>query len=241
MTYTKSERYQRCQAIFDRTYPDFKDAGTRYHEWIQEAIQPHSRLLDIGCGRMSLADEAIRQARQSVGIDLVHSDLVHNETVHYKALANADTLPFPTSSFDILTSQWVVEHFENPQKSFREMARVLVSGGEFIFLTTNANNYIPLVSRLIPDTLQKTLIHRLLKRPIHESFPTFFRANTKKQIAKLAQQTEFTIEAIDYVANPFYFAFNVPLFRGAMLFEKITDWRRLNSLKLYLLVRMRKI
>ncbi len=238
--YTSSERYQQCQAIFDRAYPDFRDAGQRYADRIQAALDGQTRLLDIGCGRGSLAHDAIRQAGRSVGIDLMHDDLRHNTTVDAAAVADAGALPFPKASFDLLVSQWVVEHFAHPAEAFRELGRVLKPGGRLILLTTNANNYIPLFSRMVPDRVQRLVIEKLLRRPAHESFPTYFRANTRRAITRLAGDAGFTVESIEYVANPFYLAFNVPLFRLAMLYEQITDRPALRHLKLYLLATLRK-
>jgi ubiquinone/menaquinone biosynthesis C-methylase UbiE len=240
MAYTQSSRYRRCQSIFDRAYPDFRNAGDQYHDSVATVTDSTTHLLDIGCGRMSLAEEAVKVANYTVGIDLMHTDLLENRTLHAKAMANAATLPFPDASFDVLISQWVVEHFDSPTIAFREMNRVLRPGGHLVFLTTNANNYIPLFSRLVPDSAQKFLIHRILRRPTHESFPTFFRANTRRAIQRIAQDTDYIIDTIDYIGNPFYMAFNVPLFRLALLFEKITDRKSLNSLKLYLLATLRK-
>lgn len=240
MTYTQTPRYRRCQAIFDRAYPNFRNAGQRYQDQVAAVTNTTTLLLDIGCGRMSLAEEAIKTANQSVGIDLMHSDLIYNETMDIKALANAGTLPFPDATFDVLISQWVVEHFDDPMAAFKEMNRVLRPGGYLVFLTTNANNYIPLFSRLVPNRLQNFLIHRLLRRPVHESFPTFFRANTRRSIHRIAKNTGFELDQIEYVGNPFYLAFNVLLFRFALFFEKITDTKSLNSLKLYLLATLRK-
>jgi ubiquinone/menaquinone biosynthesis C-methylase UbiE len=240
MSYTESPRYRRCQSIFDRAYPDFLNAGDQYQNAVAAVTNSSSRLLDIGCGRMSLAEQAVQTANYTVGIDLMHADLLENSTLHAKAMANAATLPFPDATFDVLISQWVVEHFNEPTTAFREMNRVLRPGGHLVFLTTNANNYIPLFSRLVPDSAQKFLIHRLLRRPTHESFPTFFRANSRRALKRLTAESGFSIDNITYIGNPFYMAFNVPLFRLGLLFEKITDTKSLNSLKLYLLATLRK-
>lgn len=240
MSFTQSPRYQRCQAIFDRAYPDFRDAGQRYCDHVAAVTQPTSCVLDVGCGRMSLAAEALQQVAHLIGIDLVHADLLQNPLVHGAAVATANQLPFADATFDVVISQWVVEHFQDPQTAFNEMCRVLKTGGYLVFLTTNANNYIPLVSRLVPDRLQKTLIHRLLRRPSHESFPTFYRANTRRAIQQLAKAAGLKVQEVDYIANPFYMAFNVGLFRVALAYEKLTDWRPLNPLKLYLLATLYK-
>jgi ubiquinone/menaquinone biosynthesis C-methylase UbiE len=240
MSFTESQRYQRCQAIFDRAYPNFRHAAARYLERVAAVTNNQTRLLDVGCGRMSFASEAIRLVDLSIGVDLAHRDLVQNQVMQYVAVANAEHLPFPHDYFDVIISQWAVEHFARPGRAFREMGRVLRPGGHLILLTTNANNYVPLFSKLVPDSVQNLLIGQVLQRPAHESFPTFFRANTRRALHRLAQETGFTLESIDYAANPFYLAFNVPLFRLALLFEKITDWKPLHGLKLYLLATLRK-
>lgn len=240
VSFTSSPRYQRCQRIFDRAYPNFVDAGRVYANQVAAAANTHMLLLDVGCGRMSLAADAIKNLRHATGIDLVHLDLQHNTSMNSISMAAAEHLPFPSDTFDIIISQWVVEHFEYPEISFTEMSRVLKPGGRLIFLTTNANNYIPLISRLVPERLQSFLIQRLLKRPSHESFPTYYRANTKRRIAKIAAQTGFEISNFFYIGNPFYMAFNVLAFRGALAFEKLTDRPSLQALKLYCVVTLCK-
>ncbi|MGB1285879.1 MAG: class I SAM-dependent methyltransferase [Aggregatilineales bacterium] len=238
--YTQSTRYQRCQAIFDRAYPDFKDAGQRYTEMIKAAIDAKTLLLDVGCGRDSLAGDVLQQAAGRTGIDLSFEDLQHNTSMDVAMLADAGKLPFPDEHFDVLISQWVVEHFEDPDAAFTEMQRVLKPGGKLIFLTTNAHNYIPVFSRLVPDGLQHTIIQTFLRRPAHESFPTFYRANTRRQLENIAANTGFTIEKLEYAANPFYLTFSVPVFRLAMLYERFTDASSRQRFKLYLIATLQK-
>lgn len=238
--FVTTPRYRRCQARFDRWYPDFCDAGTRYRDLVAAAVTPETRLLDLGCGRDSLAAEAIQGARQSVGIDLDPADLRHNATVGLALLANGEALPFAPASFDVLISQWVVEHLARPERVFDEIARVLRPGGQAILFTTNANNYVPLISRLTPDALQSGALRRWLKRPAHESHPTHFRANTRRRLRQLAHAAHLELTACEYVGNPFYLAFSPPLFWGALLFEKATDPPPLRRLKLYVLAVMRK-
>jgi SAM-dependent methyltransferase len=190
---------------------------------------------------MSLAADALRRARRTVGIDLVAGDLRHNQTIHLPLLANATALPFPARAFDTVISQWVIEHFDAPADALREMARVLRPGGRVIALTTNANNYVPLIGRLVPDSARNLAIRRLLRRPAHESHKTYYRANTARQLERLAAGVGLRVRRTAYVGNPFYFAFNVPLFRLALLFEHLTDPQPLRGLKLYLLADLERL
>ncbi len=239
--YTDSSRYRRCQALFDQRYPHFVNAGQRYAAWLADAVSADSTLLDVGCGRDSLAAEAIRGAARSMGIDLVADDLRYNHTVQLPVLANAYHLPFRAESFDVIASQWVVEHFPQPVAAFREMARLLRPDGKIILLTTNAHNYVPFLSRLVPEAARKVALTRLLRRPAHESHPTFYRANTRRALSRAAGQAGLRVAQIAYVGNPFYMAFSLPLFRLALLYERLTDAPRWHHLKLYLIAQLAKI
>lgn len=238
--YTQSHRYQRCQKIFDRAYPGFQNAGQQYANHVGAVIDQQMHVLDVGCGRDSLASEPLQQASTCVGIDLVLDDLRANTLMTHVSMANAEHLPFATNSFDAIVSQWVVEHFSYPSNVFAELTRVLRPGGALVLMTTNAHNYVPFFSRLVPQQLQSFLIQRLLKRPAGESFPTYFRANTGHKIKRLAASNNLSVQSLDYVGNPFYLAFNVPLFRIALLFEKLTDTPRRRWLKLYIVATLQK-
>jgi ubiquinone/menaquinone biosynthesis C-methylase UbiE len=52
--------------------------------------------------------------------------------------AVAERLPFPDASFDIVTTRLAAHHFDDVALAFREMARVLRTGGVLIFVDTLA-------------------------------------------------------------------------------------------------------
>lgn len=112
--------------------------------------------------------------------------------------------------------------------------------GRCVLFTTNADNYIPLLGRLLEGRGRSGLIARLLRRAEHKSFPIFYRANTAARISELCQQTGLRQTTVLYAGNPFYLAFSPLLFYCALLFEKITDAPRLNCLKLYLITVLAK-
>jgi SAM-dependent methyltransferase len=60
-----------------------------------------------------------------------------------------------------VSANTVVEHLKQPAAVFREFARVLAPGGQFLLHTPNAYSYFVLVARLLPDAL----IRRLDGRP----------------------------------------------------------------------------
>ncbi len=236
----RSPTYQRCQELFDRAYPRFRNAGERYHDLVAELVTPQTRLLELGCGGMSLAAEPISRAGWRMGIDLDLPGLRENDLLPHLALADGGAIPLADASVDLIVSQWVVEHLEQPAQVFGEMARVLRPGGSIVLFTTNAWNYVPLLSRVVSGKVQSWLIETLLRRPDKESFPTFYRANSRQTLERLAQASGLQLEHCEFVGNPFYLAFSPALFRLALLFEKLSDPPPLRGLKLYLLAVLKK-
>lgn len=51
---------------------------------------------------------------------------------------NAETLPFPDNSFDIVISRLAFHHFTAPECCFSEMARVLAPGGKLVVIDMEA-------------------------------------------------------------------------------------------------------
>ncbi len=49
------------------------------------------------------------------------------------AVADAESLPFPDASFDLVLGHAILHHIPNLQKAFREFARVLAPGGTVLF------------------------------------------------------------------------------------------------------------
>lgn len=233
--FTSTSQYRRCQEIFARWYPGFRNAGEQFRDIVADLVTPDTLLLDLGCGRTSLAAEPMQRASRSVGVDISLQDLQHNHALSDLILADGELLPFADSSFDLVVSQWAVEHFERPGLVFAQIARILRPGGNCVLFTTNAHNYIPLMSRLLSGKSQSGLIAGLLQRPAHESFPTYYRANTAAQIGSLCQRFGLRPTTTVYVGNPFYLAFSPLLFYCGLVFEKLTDDPHLKHLKLYLL------
>jgi SAM-dependent methyltransferase len=57
--------------------------------------------------------------------------------------ADATTLPFPGGSFDAVVCQFGVMFFPEKDKSYREVHRVLASGGRYLFSVWDSHRYNP--------------------------------------------------------------------------------------------------
>jgi len=85
-------------------------------------------VLDVGCGDGYLCNELVRRGWHGVvGVDLARSRLDYVQS-RFPSIRLAQTdihrLPFKDGQFDLVTCSEVLEHLEDPEAAFRELARV---------------------------------------------------------------------------------------------------------------------
>lgn len=84
------------------------------------------RLLDIGCGMQPYRALLGPGVTEYVGID--REGPLSRPTVE----GDAESLPFPDASFDVVLSTQVLEHLKNPARALREAVRVLRPAGRLV-------------------------------------------------------------------------------------------------------------
>ena len=112
------------------------------------------KILDLGCGR----GEETMQAAQMVGPDGLATGLDLTEAMVSKARENAEqsgvknaefvkgdieALPFPDGSFDGVMSNCVINHAPDKCKVYREIRRVLHTGGRFVVADAVTKSPLP--------------------------------------------------------------------------------------------------
>ncbi|HET6834906.1 MAG TPA: class I SAM-dependent methyltransferase [Acidimicrobiales bacterium] len=127
--------------------PDFYDAELRlYNEHLRAAanVQPHDRVLDVGCGTGQTTREAARAAvdGSALGVDLSApmlerarrlSDDAGLRNVTY-VQADAQTHPFPSTHFDLCVSRFGTMFFTDPVAAFTNIGRALRPGARLVLL-----------------------------------------------------------------------------------------------------------
>ena len=86
-----------------------------------------TRLLDVGSGPGTLVRLATSAGIEARGVEPFWPEL-HPRVVR----GYAEELPFPDASFDVATCFSVIEYLADPERSLREVARVLRAGGRAI-------------------------------------------------------------------------------------------------------------
>jgi ubiquinone/menaquinone biosynthesis C-methylase UbiE len=143
----------------------------------------------------------------------------------------AECLPFADQSFDLVICSWVLEHLARPSSAFAEAARVLRRAGHFVFLAPNAWHPLTLANRLISrfGHWQAGLVTRLYGRSEADTFPVVYRANTRRQVERLATAAGLTPVAFCAIGDPSYLAFNELFFRVAIVAEGLTpEWMKVH-------------
>jgi ubiquinone/menaquinone biosynthesis C-methylase UbiE len=198
--------------VIQRVIPEVEYHQNRYARGLAEVVQPGCRWLDLGAGT-SLhggwigvkAEDLADRAELFVGCDMAETHLAQNHLLAGATVADATHLPFSDDSFDLVTANMVLEHLENPDRVFSEIARVLSPGGHFVFVTPNLHS--PIVwaaSMVMSGSVRKRLAHFVEGRDEEHIFHTFYRANSRPAIQKLCEGAALRVEKID-TFNPYPF------------------------------------
>ncbi|MCP4356971.1 MAG: methyltransferase domain-containing protein [Chloroflexi bacterium] len=201
--------------------PGWRPATEIYADWVREGLRPSSHLLDIGCGRGGLVEQLEHPFDQIVGIDPDWLSLHEHRLVIPRVAALSDYLPFTADSFDMLFASWVLEHLENPERTFMAVGRALRPGGVFVFITPNGRHPLTWLNNGLGrlGQLQGKLVERFYDRTADDAFPTYYRANSEVALEKLCQTAGLQLEKLQPIPDPTYLAFNRPLFWLMCQFE----------------------
>lgn len=111
------------------------------HRFIQFHRYRGRRILEIGCGLGTDLLQFARQGALVTGVDLSPQSLqLAQQRFELEGLpgtfvvADAENLPFPAASFDVVYSFGVLHHTPHIEQAIAEIHRVLVPGGELILM-----------------------------------------------------------------------------------------------------------
>jgi len=197
-----------------------KEVNGPFDAMIGEQITPTSLVLDAGCSRGDPDLPSMGTGYKTFGSDMDLLGLRANFLADGVVLSPLDRLPFADGVFDVVVSKWVAEHLEHPERDFRECARVLKPGGALVLLTPNAHSIFTLISRAIPYRLKQVIKGRLFQGHEEDTFRTWYRANTRRQLARLTKEAGFREARFVLLPGMWtFFIFNRPLARFVRYLE----------------------
>jgi len=194
-----------------------------FRERIIAQINPDSVVLDLGAGAGIVTQMNFKGCAAKVcGVDLDRR-VVDNPFLDEGRVSDAGEIPYDDEQFDVVFSDNVLEHLDEPLIVFREVARVLKRGGAFLFKTPNRWHYMPTIARLTPHGFHQ-FVNRIRGRAEVDTFPTRYRANTKPDIQRLAAAAGFSVETIERIeGRPEYLRMTVPTYLLGALYERTVN------------------
>lgn len=105
---------------------------------------PHQSILDVGCGTGALLERIISRwpGTSCTGLDLSPKMVTAaREKLGSRAQviqADAESLPLPDSTFDVVVCNDSFHHYPNPETVLAEISRVMQPGGVFLLGDTTA-------------------------------------------------------------------------------------------------------
>jgi len=232
-------------ALDRQFYPSF-DSGWD-DEWFRKRIlarlQPIHTVLDYGAGRgnvsqMNFRGLAGRVSGTDVDPSVARNPFLDDHTVFDPA---AGKLPYPDATFDVAFSDNVFEHLDRPEQAMREIYRVLKPGGRLLIKTPNWWHYMPLIAAGTPHWFHVWYNAKCGRAP-EDTFPTRYRANTESRIWRLASETGFEVETIEFwEGRPEYLRFSLPTYFIGLLYERLVNsTERLRGVRSVLFAEIRK-
>jgi len=218
-----------------------------YKDTLKSYIKKDMVWLDLGCGHHILPawhlkeeKELVKKSKRIVGLDYTMDSLLKHESIDLKVRGDITSLPFDDNSFDIITSNMVIEHLKDPLVQFKEIARILKPGGIFIFHTPNKYGYPNILARFIPESLKNKAIYLLQGRIEDDVFDTYYRANSRDQITRLAQAADLKIEKIRMLVSSAQFIVIPPLVILELLWIRLLMTSPFRSLRTNIITVLKK-
>jgi SAM-dependent methyltransferase len=210
---------------FYRSRPGWQDGTSEFHELCREHAPPGARILEVGAGPSNPTSAFLATLGELHGIDV--SDEVFGNTYLRKSdLIVGDRYPVPDETFDLVVSNYVVEHVANPREHLAEIRRVLKPGGRYVFRTPNLVHYVAIVSRFTPHRFHLFAANRLraLGPEEHDPWPTVYAMNTPVAVRRHARAAGMEVRRLDMVEKePSYGMVAKPLFLAFMAYERLVN------------------
>jgi len=176
-----------------------------------QAIPAGATVLEAGCGRTTRLSDHRDRISRLVGIDL--DGTAGRENASLDEFIETDLsgpLPFDDASFDLVYSNFVVEHLEDPARTFREFHRVLRPDAWLVLLTSNRSNPFMAAARAMPQRLRVLVKRGGAGAVERDVFPARYRANTPAALEAATRAAGFTAGSVAYVATLHRYGARVP-------------------------------
>ena len=206
------------EQVFRERFPDLQAVGWNprlrhrfhyftpdeyYEAMVARLVTENCAWLDVGCGHNifpsnpALAARLTRMCKLVVGVD-PDETIEKNTLVHERYRQPIEQFSH-SQRFDVVTSRMVVEHIEFPDQALSALSRLTKPGGTVILYTVNKWAVVPLLTKLIPFSLHHPLKKFLWDTEEEDTFPVFYRMNTRHALQQIFSAHGFREWHFSYV------------------------------------------
>ncbi len=210
-------------------------------EAVLREIDPTKELLDLGAGAGIVPEMAFKGlARRVCGVD-PDPRVVENPHLDEGREGFGESIPYPDASFDVVVSDNVLEHLDNPVEVFSEVRRVLKPGGVFLAKTPNRWHYVAIGASLTPHSFHRRFNEGRGRASV-DTFPTRYKANSRGQLVEIARDSGFELVSVDFFeGRPEYLRrWGVLYLLGAAWEILVNSTRLLAPFRVILIAKLRK-
>ena len=209
------------------------DSTVPFYIRINAIVQPDYVVLDLGAGRGAIFDGPKSwttslatlkgKVRRLAGCD-VDPVVLSNEHLDDAMVFDPNgRLPYDDNTFDLVYSDWVLEHIDHVAPFVAELDRVLKPGGWFCARTPNKWGYIALAVRMLPKNLEARILQKAQPdRLEHDVFPKHYRLNTLKDLRRAFPAGQWSDHSFSLNATPSYHGGRALIFDMIDWFQKLT-------------------
>jgi SAM-dependent methyltransferase len=237
-------QYEAYWRLRPKLTPGLENSQMHYARMLEAAAAAASSWLDLGCGFDFVRNGATFTMPagncRAVGLDMDATALRQHTRLSQRVVGNGETLPFGRGTFDLVTMNMVMEHVKTPRLLFAEVNRVLRPGGVLLLHTPNAVGYTTLATRMVPTALRAPLAARIQGRTEDDLYPTYYRANSVKDLRRLGKNNGLEVQQIEQIESSPMFASVPILLLPELMFIRLLRTMRLHSMRPCLLARFRK-
>ena len=204
-------------------------------------IGPDKDLLDLGAGAGIVPEMNFKgHARRVCGVD-PDPRVAANPNLDDGREGIGESIPYADASFDVVVSDNVLEHLDDPVSVFREVRRVLRPGGVFLAKTPNRWHYVALGASITPHSFHRKF-NEARGRASVDTFPTRYRANSRGQLARITRDAGLELVSVDFFeGRPEYLRRWGALYLLGAAYEWIVNSTRLLApVRVVLIAKLRK-
>lgn len=193
------------------------DGTVDFYSRVNALLAPDMTVLDLGAGRgAQIADgtspwrnklqKLQGKCRHLIGADVdpvVRTNPYLDEAI---VIGNDGRVPVDDASIDLIYSDWVLEHVDEPRAFASEIARILKTGGWLCARTPNRWGYIGLGTNLIPNRFHVGMLKFLQpSKKAEDTFPTRYKLNTKRRLHEAFPSNTWDVLVYSHTPEPTYF------------------------------------